>query len=52
MGDTVLVRPGQSVPVDGVILEGNTSIDEAAITGESIPVEKEPGQHRDRGHHQ
>lgn len=43
VGDTVLVRPGQSVPVDGVILEGNTSIDEAAITGESIPVEKEPG---------
>ena len=43
VGDTVLVRPGQSVPVDGVILEGNTSIDEAAITGERIPVEKEPG---------
>ena len=43
VGDTVLVRPGQSVPVDGVILEGNTSIDEAAITGESIPVEKGPG---------
>ena len=43
VGDTVLVWPGQSVPVDGVILEGNTSIDEAAITGESIPVEKEPG---------
>lgn len=43
VGDTVLVRPGQSIPVDGVILEGSTSIDEAAITGESIPVEKQPG---------
>lgn len=42
-GDTVLVRPGQSVPVDGVILEGNSSLDEAAITGESIPVDKGPG---------
>ena len=47
VGDTVLVRPGQSVPVDGVILEGNTSIDEAAITGESIPVENQGG----RGYH-
>ncbi len=43
VGDIVLVRPGQSVPVDGVIIEGTTSIDEAAITGESIPVEKQPG---------
>lgn len=40
VGDTVLVKPGQSIPVDGVILEGNTSVDEAAITGESIPVQK------------
>ncbi|MDO5293620.1 MAG: heavy metal translocating P-type ATPase [bacterium] len=42
-GDIVIVKPGQSVPVDGVIIEGTTSIDEAAITGESIPVEKEKG---------
>ncbi len=43
VGDIVLIKPGVSVPVDGVILDGNTSIDEAAITGESIPVEKQPG---------
>ncbi|MEG0769467.1 MAG: heavy metal translocating P-type ATPase [Ruthenibacterium sp.] len=42
-GDIVLVRPGQSVPVDGVIVEGNSSLDEAALTGESIPVEKSVG---------
>jgi len=43
VGDTVLVRPGERVPVDGVILEGNTSIDESILTGESLPVEKKPG---------
>ena len=42
-GDIVVVRPGASVPVDGFILEGSTSIDEAAITGESIPVHKQAG---------
>ena len=42
-GQTVLVRPGESVPVDGVVLEGASSIDESALTGESIPVEKGPG---------
>ncbi|HIX67968.1 MAG TPA: heavy metal translocating P-type ATPase [Candidatus Anaerostipes excrementavium] len=42
-GDLVVVKPGESVPVDGMILEGITSIDESAITGESIPVEKQPG---------
>ncbi|MEG0616415.1 MAG: heavy metal translocating P-type ATPase [Oscillospiraceae bacterium] len=39
-GDIVIVRSGQSVPVDGVILEGNAALDEAAITGESMPIEK------------
>lgn len=43
VGDLLIVKPGQSVPVDGVIVEGSTSIDEAAITGESIPVYKEVG---------
>ncbi|MBC8543684.1 heavy metal translocating P-type ATPase [Bianquea renquensis] len=40
IGEVVIVKPGQSIPVDGVILEGHTSVDESAITGESIPVEK------------
>lgn len=41
--DIVQVKPGSSIPVDGIIVEGQTSIDEAAITGESIPVEREMG---------
>jgi Cu+-exporting ATPase len=43
VGDLVLVRPGQSVPVDGVVTEGFSAVDESALTGESIPVEKGPG---------
>lgn len=42
-GDIVVVRPGQSIPVDGRIVEGFSAIDESAITGESIPVEKQVG---------
>lgn len=41
--DLFIVKPGSLVPVDGVVVEGNSSINEAAITGESIPVEKKPG---------
>jgi len=42
-GDIFLVKPGSLIPVDGTVLEGTSSVDEAAITGESIPVEKQPG---------
>lgn len=40
VGDIIVVKPGQSIPVDGIIVEGNSSVDESALTGESIPVEK------------
>lgn len=42
-GDIFLVKPGSLVPVDGTVVEGNSSVDEAAITGESVPVEKQAG---------
>lgn len=42
-GDLVVVRPGQRIPVDGIVESGHGFVDQAAITGESIPVEKEPG---------
>lgn len=42
-GDTVLVRPGDRVPVDGVVLVGQSAVDESAITGEATPAEKSPG---------
>jgi len=41
--DVVLVRPGQSIPVDGVVLEGESAVDESMLTGEPIPVDKQPG---------
>ncbi|NLM42359.1 MAG: copper-translocating P-type ATPase [Firmicutes bacterium] len=43
VGDIIVIRPGQSIPVDGVIVEGSSAIDESALTGESIPVSKTVG---------
>jgi Cu+-exporting ATPase len=44
VGDVVLVRPGEKIPVDGVVIEGRSAVDESMLTGESLPVEKGPGQ--------
>jgi Cu+-exporting ATPase len=43
VGDIVIVRPGEKIPVDGVVVEGRSSVDESMLTGESLPVEKGPG---------
>jgi Cu+-exporting ATPase len=43
VGDLVLARPGEKIPVDGVVVEGRSSVDESMLTGESLPVEKGPG---------
>lgn len=43
LGNRIIVKPGEKIPVDGLVLEGNTSIDESMLTGESIPIEKNQG---------
>ncbi len=43
LGDLFVVRPGENIPVDGVVLEGSSAVNESALTGESIPVDKTPG---------
>ncbi len=42
-GDVFVVRPGENIPVDGIIIDGTTAVDESALTGESIPADKKPG---------
>ncbi len=44
VGDVVLVRPGERIPVDGTVVEGTSSVDESAVTGESVPADKAPGE--------
>ena len=44
IGDVVLLKPGERIPVDGVVLEGSSAVDQSALTGESIPVTKDEGQ--------
>ncbi len=43
VGDTLVVRPGERIPVDGIVIEGRSSVDESMLTGESLPVSKQTG---------
>ena len=48
VGDIVVVKPGQKIPVDGTIIDGHSSVDESMVTGESIPVEKNKGSNKSK----
>ena len=50
LDDIVIVRPGDKIPVDGVIVSGSSSVDEAMLTGESLPVEKKVGDSKRAGY--
>jgi Cu+-exporting ATPase len=52
VGDAVVVRPGERLPTDGIMLEGRSHLDESLLTGESLPVAREPGDRGDRRRHQ
>ena len=52
VGDIVVVRPGERIPVDGEVTEGESAVDESLLTGESMPVDKRAGRHGVRRHHQ
>ena len=51
-GDMVVVRPGERIPVDGTVVEGESAVDESMLTGESLPVDKRAGARGLRRHHQ
>ena len=50
-GDIFVVRPGESIPVDGTVIEGTSAVDESALTGESLPVDKQEGSFVSAGRH-
>ena len=52
VGDVIVIRPGERIPVDGEVVSGESAIDEAALTGESIPVDKAAGGLRSQRNHQ
>ena len=49
IGDTLVIKPGESIPVDGIVLEGTSAVDESMLTGEALPVEKTKGHHVSSG---